>query len=60
VKQYLRKGKTLSGKLIVIDVRFEVFTAMTMKETIFWDLAPCIFGYNGRFGGTYCLHHQGR
>jgi hypothetical protein len=22
--------------------RFEVFTAMTMQETVFWDLAPCI------------------
>jgi hypothetical protein len=22
-------------------VRFEVFTAMTMKNTIFWDVAPC-------------------
>jgi hypothetical protein len=23
---------------------FEVFTAMTMQETVFWDLAPRIFG----------------
>jgi hypothetical protein len=25
-------------------VRFEVFTAMTMQETVFWDLAPKIHG----------------
>jgi hypothetical protein len=24
-----------------LSVRFEVFTAMTMQETVFWDLAPC-------------------
>jgi hypothetical protein len=22
-------------------VRVEVFTAMTMQETVFWDLVPC-------------------
>jgi hypothetical protein len=25
-------------------VRFEVFMAMTMQETVFWDLEPSIFG----------------
>jgi hypothetical protein len=25
-------------------VTFEVFTAMSMQGTVFWDLAPCIFG----------------
>jgi hypothetical protein len=23
------------------DVRFEGFTAMTMKNAVFWDVAPC-------------------
>jgi hypothetical protein len=23
-------------------VRFEVFTAVTMKNAVFWDVAPCI------------------
>jgi hypothetical protein len=28
--------------------------------TVFWDIAPCSFvEVNRRFGGTYCLHHQG-
>jgi hypothetical protein len=30
--------------IISIYVRFEVFMEMTMQETVFWDLAPCIFG----------------
>jgi hypothetical protein len=41
-------------------VRFEVFTAMTMKNTVFWDVAPCRYFVNRRFGGTYRLHLQGR
>jgi hypothetical protein len=41
-------------------VRFEVFTAVTMKKAVFWDVAPCRYGVNRRFGGTYCLHLQGR
>jgi hypothetical protein len=27
-------------------VRFEVFTAMTMKKIVFWDVAPCGCGFN--------------
>jgi hypothetical protein len=23
------------------DVRFEVFTAVTMKNAVFWDVTPC-------------------
>jgi hypothetical protein len=34
-------------------VRFEVFTSVTMKNAVFWDVAPCIFCVNRRFGGTY-------
>jgi hypothetical protein len=41
-------------------VRFEVFTAVTMKNAVFWDVAPCRSCVNRRFGGTYCLHLQGR
>jgi hypothetical protein len=41
-------------------VRFEVFTAVTMKNAIFWDVALCRACVNQRFGGTYCLHLQGR
>jgi hypothetical protein len=39
--------------------RFEVFTAVTMKNTVFWYVSPCgSFKYR-RFEGTYRLHHQG-
>jgi hypothetical protein len=31
-----------------------------MKVAIFWDIAPCSPYMNGRFGGTYLLHFQGR
>jgi hypothetical protein len=42
------------------DVRFEVSTAVTMKNAVFWDVAPCSSCVNQRFGGTYLLHLQGR
>jgi hypothetical protein len=41
-------------------VRFEVFTAVTMKNAVFWDVAPCRFCVNRRFRGKYRLHLQGR
>jgi hypothetical protein len=34
-----------------IFIRFEVFTALTMKNAVFWDLAPCRSCVNRRFGG---------
>jgi hypothetical protein len=33
-------------------VRFEVFTAVTMKNGVFWDVTPCSSCKNRRFGGT--------
>jgi hypothetical protein len=33
-------------------VRFEVFTAVTMKNDVFWDVTPCGSCKNLRFGGT--------
>jgi hypothetical protein len=33
-------------------VRFEVFTAVTMKNCVFWDVRPCGSCKNRRFGGT--------
>jgi hypothetical protein len=38
-------------------IRFEVFTAVTMKNAIFCDVAPCRSCVNRRFGGTYHLLH---
>jgi hypothetical protein len=36
-------------------VRFEVFTAVTMKNVVLWDVAPCRSCVNRRFGGMYRL-----
>jgi hypothetical protein len=32
-------------------VRFEVFTAVTLKNGVFWDVTPCGSRKNRRFGG---------
>jgi hypothetical protein len=42
------KVDTLEGNC----VRFEVFTAVTMKYGVFWDVTPCGFYKNRRFGGS--------
>jgi hypothetical protein len=42
-----------------ILVRFEVFTAVTMKNAVFWDVVPCRYCVNRRFGGTYRFHFHG-
>jgi hypothetical protein len=41
-------------------VRFEVSTAVTMKNAVFWDMMLCRSCVNQRFGGTYHFHLQGR
>jgi hypothetical protein len=41
------------------DVGFEVLTAMTMKNTVFWVLLPCSMEKDQPFGGRK-LHFQGR
>jgi hypothetical protein len=39
-------------KSLIFHVRFEVFTAVTMKNGVFWDITPCGSCKNGCFGGT--------
>jgi hypothetical protein len=46
--------------VINIPVKFELFTAVTMKNAVFWDVTPCTSCVNLGFGGTYHLHLQGR
>jgi hypothetical protein len=46
--------------MFVRIVRSEVFTEVTMKNAVFWDVAQCRSCVNRRFGGTYRLHLQGR
>jgi hypothetical protein len=36
----------------VSRAKFEVFTAVTMKNSILWDVTPCGSCKNRRFGGT--------
>jgi hypothetical protein len=40
-------------------VRFGVFTAVTLKNVVFWDVVPCRCCVNQRFGGMYRLYLQG-
>jgi hypothetical protein len=41
-------------------VRFQVFTAASMKMTVFWDVAPCsLVEVYRRFTCAYSLHYQG-
>jgi hypothetical protein len=44
--KFIRKAATTSS------VRFEVFTAVTMKNGVFWDVMPCGSWRNRRFAGT--------
>jgi hypothetical protein len=43
-----------------IYVGFEVFTAVTMNNAVFWDVAPCRSCLNRRIGEMYRLHLLGR
>jgi hypothetical protein len=44
----------------VDKVRFQVFTATSMKMIVFWDVASCSLVEIGRrLRGACCLHHQG-
>jgi hypothetical protein len=40
-------------------VRFEVFTVVTMKYGVLWDVTPCGSCKSRCFGGTWSLFHQG-
>jgi hypothetical protein len=40
----------------LVYVKFEAFTAVTMKNSVSWDMAKFRSCVNRRFGGTYRLH----
>jgi hypothetical protein len=48
----LSAGKQLGSKTGLVSVRSEVFTAVAMKNGVFWDVTPCGSCNNRRFGGT--------
>jgi hypothetical protein len=56
----LKKKDGCGGLFKIWFVRFEVFTAMTMKNAVLWNATPCGSCRNQRFGGTYHFHHQDR
>jgi hypothetical protein len=39
-------------------IRFDVFTAVTRKNAVFWDVTSCGSCKNWRFNGTYDLNRQ--
>jgi hypothetical protein len=41
-------------------IEFEVFTAVTMKNAVLWDVVPCRYCKYGRFEGKCRLYLQGR
>jgi hypothetical protein len=42
---------------MVMNARFQVLTAASMKFRLFWDVAQCSHvEVNRRFRGAYCLH----
>jgi hypothetical protein len=45
--------------MFISVVRFEVCTAVTMKEAVFLDVTLSGSCKSRRFGRTYLLHHQG-
>jgi hypothetical protein len=42
-----------------IYLRVEVFTTVSMKNAIFWDVISVALVRNDVLGGMYCLQHQG-
>jgi hypothetical protein len=46
------KGNRNTQRKPDILIRFEVFTAVTMKNGVFWVVTPCGSCKKGRFGGT--------
>jgi hypothetical protein len=57
--QRMNTGNREFWKQVLIYVRFEVSTAVTMMIIIFWEMTPRGSYKNRRFGGSYRLHLQG-
>jgi hypothetical protein len=45
--------------MVIAVVRFEIFTAVTMKDADFWEVTSRGSYKNQNFGGTYRFHYQG-
>jgi hypothetical protein len=44
--------KSFLRQTLYVSLRFEVFTAVTMKNGVFWDVTHCDSCKKRRFGGT--------
>jgi hypothetical protein len=51
-EKYILWKRLLSCKQRILIVRFEIFTAVTMKNGVLRDVTPCGSCKNRRFGGT--------
>jgi hypothetical protein len=49
---FMTKTNPLMANRGIVCVRFEVFTAVAIKNGVFWDITPCGSCKNRRFGGT--------
>jgi hypothetical protein len=45
----------INDAAVIVHVTFEVFTAVTLKNAIIWDVTPCCSHKNRRFGRIYLL-----
>jgi hypothetical protein len=52
LKRERERESERAGKVLEDCVRFEVSTAVTMKNGVFWDVTPCGSCKNRSFGGT--------
>jgi hypothetical protein len=52
VSRHSTKADCFAAQYCNDFVRFEVFTAVIMKNGVFWDVTPCGSYKNRRFGGT--------
>jgi hypothetical protein len=53
------RGKYNKSQTVTLSLRSEVFTAVTMKNGIFWDVTLCGSCKNWHFGGTSCHPDDG-
>jgi hypothetical protein len=62
----IKNGDSSLRPLYVVLVRAHFYFYLKerkrtyLKRAAFWDVVPCIYCVNRRFGGTYRLHFQGR
>jgi hypothetical protein len=55
IKVLLNITATYISLQLSIYLGLEVFTAVNMTNAVFWNVTPCGFIINRRFGGTYRL-----